>query len=89
MNDEPLVEFRSVGHEYGRRTALDDVSFSVDRASFFALLGPNGCGKTTLLRILTTLLKPDAGSASIDGPPLEKLGDYVNENPIAEEVALP
>ena len=67
MNDEPLVEFRSVGHEYGRRTALDDVSFSVDRASFFALLGPNGCGKTTLLRILTTLLTPTKGAAFVGG----------------------
>ena len=47
--------------------ALDDVSFSVSPGELFGLVGPDGAGKTTLFRILTTLLLPDAGSASVLG----------------------
>ena len=49
------------------RAAVDGLSFSVDRGEVFGLLGPNGAGKTTTLRILATLIKPDAGDAFLDG----------------------
>ncbi|MEO8584716.1 MAG: ABC transporter ATP-binding protein, partial [Acidobacteriota bacterium] len=63
----PAVEARSLSRSFGARAALTDVSFSVARGEIFALLGPNGGGKTTLFRILATLLPPGAGSFSIDG----------------------
>ncbi|MGZ6971144.1 MAG: ABC transporter ATP-binding protein [Thermoanaerobaculia bacterium] len=63
----PAVEARSLSRAFGAREALSDVSFSVARGEIFALLGPNGGGKTTLFRILATLLPPSAGSFSIDG----------------------
>jgi len=63
----PAVEARSLSRSFGARAALSDVSFSVARGEIFALLGPNGGGKTTLFRILATLLPPGAGSFSIDG----------------------
>mgnify|MGYP001118709478 CR=1 FL=1 len=49
------------------KTAVNDVSFSAYKGEIFGLLGPNGAGKTTTLRILATLIKPDAGDAFIDG----------------------
>ncbi|MBU3664573.1 MAG: ATP-binding cassette domain-containing protein [Chthoniobacterales bacterium] len=52
---------------FGARTALDDVSFSVGEGEIFGLLGPNGGGKTTLFRILSTLLPPTGGTASVCG----------------------
>jgi len=52
---------------FGARRALDGVSFTLDKGDVFGLLGPNGAGKTTTLRILATLLQPDAGTALILG----------------------
>ena len=52
-------------------TAIDDLSFNVERGSIFGLLGPNGAGKTTTLRILTTLVRPTSGRASVLGHDVE------------------
>jgi ABC-type multidrug transport system ATPase subunit len=51
----------------GKTIALDAVSFSVHKGELFGLIGPDGAGKTSLFRILTTLLLPDEGSAAVDG----------------------
>jgi ABC-2 type transport system ATP-binding protein len=55
---------------YGTRVALNDISFTVARGEVFGLLGPNGGGKTTLFKILSTLLAPSGGSALLLGDPL-------------------
>jgi ABC-2 type transport system ATP-binding protein len=52
---------------YGKVTVLRGVDFDVARGSIFALLGSNGAGKTTIVNIMATLLRPDAGSASVNG----------------------
>ena len=52
---------------YGDVKALSDISFSVDEGELFGLIGPDGAGKTSLFRILTTLLLPDSGSATVMG----------------------
>ena len=67
MPDECIVQLESLGHRYGSRLALTEVTFNVRSASLFALLGPNGCGKTTLFKILTTLLTPTSGAAYVGG----------------------
>lgn len=51
----------------GKRTAVDNVSFSVPKGEFFALLGPNGAGKTTTISILATILSPTSGEVRVDG----------------------
>lgn len=65
------VEALELTRVFGGRTALDRVSLSVSSGEIFSLLGPNGGGKTTLFRILSTLLRPTAGSFRIDGLPAE------------------
>lgn len=61
------IEIDALTHRYGDRSALNDVSFAVQTGQIFGLLGPNGGGKTTLFRILCTLLRPTAGLAKILG----------------------
>jgi len=58
---------RNVCYQYGSRTALDDVSFSVATGMLFGLLGPNGSGKTTLFRLLATLISMQSGELSVCG----------------------
>ena len=67
MSVVPAVEISSLSLQYGSRKALDGLSFSVAPGEIFGLLGPNGGGKTSLFRILTTLIPPNSGSASIFG----------------------
>ncbi len=61
------VEVNDLLKTYNGVPAVKDISFSVDRGELFGLIGPDGAGKTSLFRMLTTLLLPDAGSATVDG----------------------
>lgn len=62
-----IIEARGLVKRYGDVVALDGLDLSVSEGSILALLGPNGAGKTTAVSILTTLLDPDAGSATVAG----------------------
>jgi ABC-2 type transport system ATP-binding protein len=63
----PAIRVQDLEKSYGKLEVLRGVDFDVDRGIIFALLGSNGSGKTTTVRILATLLKADAGTASVDG----------------------
>lgn len=60
------IEIHALTKRYGTLTALDEVSFEVGRGELFGLIGPDGAGKTTLFRLLATLVAPDGGTASVD-----------------------
>jgi len=64
------IRVEGLRHVYGSRRALNQVSFTVTRGEMFGLLGPNGGGKTTLFKILATLLRPSGGAAFVFGDPL-------------------
>ena len=61
------IVVNNVSKSYGKVQALSDVSFSVGKGEVFGLIGPDGAGKTSMFRILCSLLLPDAGSAMVDG----------------------
>ena len=67
MSDAPAVEARGLIRRFGDDAALQEVSFDVAPGELYGIIGPDGAGKTTLFRILVTLLLPDAGSARVLG----------------------
>ena len=62
-----MIRCEALTKKFGEFTAVDRVSFDVDKGEVFGLLGPNGAGKTTTLRLLSTLLRPTSGTATIAG----------------------
>ena len=68
------IVVQEVNKAYGEVQALQDISLHIDEGELFGLIGPDGAGKTSLFRILTTLLLADSGTASVCG--LDVVRDY-------------
>ena len=75
--ESPAIEIKGLTKVYGNLKALDDVTFNIPRGVIAGFVGPNGCGKTTTMRILATLLKQDKGVAKVFG--------HDTRSPIAEQ----
>jgi ABC-2 type transport system ATP-binding protein len=80
-NSGPAIRVSHVSHRYQTRVALDDVTVEVAAGEMFAMLGPNGGGKTTLFRLLSTALKVQTGS-------IEVLGNSTVDDPLAVRMQL-
>jgi sodium transport system ATP-binding protein len=76
-----VIEARNLNKRFGEVIAVHDVSFAADDGAITGLVGPNGAGKSTTLRMLYTVLRPDAGTATVDGI------DVV-DNPLAARARL-
>lgn len=63
----PLIQAQHLSKRFGDKTAVSDVSFSVNSGEIFGFLGPNGAGKTTTIKMIVGLLKPSEGSARVAG----------------------
>src|SRR4030088_1141049 len=74
-----MISVEQLTKVYGRRTALDAVSFEVPKGEIFGFVGPNGAGKTTTLRILAALMEPTTGRAFVDGADVTRQPDRVHE----------
>ena len=87
-----VVSVHDLALRFGERTLFENLSFELGRGELLAVLGPNGTGKTSLIRILLGLLEPSAGRALVDGcPPREKCGSvgYVPQQRVFDrDVAL-
>ncbi len=77
---QPVITVEQLSHLYGDRHALDHVSFEIPQGDVFGLLGPNGGGKTTLFRILSTLLPLQQGSAIVAGANVKTQAHQVRRN---------
>jgi len=75
-----MIEVHNISKKYSKVQALQDISFSVDKGEIFGLIGPDGAGKTTLFRILTTLILADSGTASLNGWDVVKDYSKIREN---------
>ena len=67
-----MIQAKSLTKKYGNRTAISDVSFTVNKGEVVGFLGPNGAGKTTTMKILTGYMAPNEGTAYLDGVPVFK-----------------
>ncbi|MBZ4332297.1 ATP-binding cassette domain-containing protein [Corallococcus interemptor] len=67
-----MIEARNLHKRFGSVTAVHDVTFTAEDGVITGLLGPNGAGKTTTLRMLYTLVRPDGGTATVDGVDVAK-----------------
>lgn len=76
---EKIIEVSGLQKSYKENHVLKDVSFTIDKGSIFALLGSNGAGKTTVVKILATLLKYDSGHVAINGFDVVTNGDDVRK----------
>ncbi|MDM8541153.1 ATP-binding cassette domain-containing protein [Desulfococcaceae bacterium HSG9] len=79
--DFPIVEIKDVSFRYNGQTALQNVNLTVKPNDFIAMIGPNGGGKTTLLKLILGLLKPEIGSIRVMGQPANKASHHIGYVP--------
>jgi zinc transport system ATP-binding protein len=84
MSEPEIVRLQNIRVSYGEVPALEDVTLSIFRHDFLGIIGPNGGGKSTLLKVLLGLVKPDSGSVSVFGNTPERARSrigYVSQRP--------
>ncbi len=87
-HEPPLIEFRNVVKSYGSKRVLDEICFSIGRGGIIGLLGPNACGKSTIIKLICGLLVPNKGEILINGePPSYKTAAQISYLP--DKNALP
>lgn len=77
MKDQAAIKAEGLTKRFGDFTAVDDVNISVNRGEIFGLLGPNGSGKTTTIRMLLGLLQPSSGSVEVLGMGVDREADKI------------
>src|SRR5260221_7622525 len=70
-----IIEVKDLSYSYGNHKVLNNVNLNVHRGDYLGVIGPNGGGKTTLIKLILGLLKPDTGEVLIFGEPASKLRD--------------
>src|SRR3954469_24489701 len=75
-----MIRVHNLTKTYGDLTAVNNISFTVEKGEIFAFLGPNGAGKTTTIKMLTTLLQPTEGEVKVNGFNLKNERDDVRRS---------
>src|SRR2546429_5379751 len=92
----PFLSVSDVSKRFGGATAVDQVSFAVDRGQVVGFLGPNGAGKSTTMRMITQCYEPDPGTSRLDGAPVgdagraakRRIGSLPENNPLYEDMLV-
>ena len=85
--DQPLIEIDNVSFAYNGNTVLDRVSFTIDHGDYVGIVGPNGGGKTTLLKILVGLLEPASGTVHMEGVPIHSFKEKFKIGYVPQRIA--
>ena len=89
MTGDADIRLEDVTKRFAEMTAVDDLTLSIPRGAFYALLGPSGCGKTTTLRMIGGFEEPDAGTIEVGGKPVTGVPPYKREvNTVFQSYAL-
>lgn len=73
--NEPIISMKDVSYAYEKKIVLDSINFELPKGSFMGLVGPNGGGKTTLIKLILGILKPTQGTIKLFNEPVEKWKD--------------
>jgi zinc transport system ATP-binding protein len=87
MSVNPIIEVKNLNFAYNNTLVLDNISFAIEKGDYVGIIGPNGGGKTTLLKILVGLLKPQSGSLHMFGQDMTKLKDRSQIGYVPQRVA--
>ncbi|MDP4094372.1 MAG: ABC transporter ATP-binding protein [Bacillota bacterium] len=85
-----IIEVQGLVKKYGKLTALDNISFSINKGEIFGLLGPNGAGKSTFISILTTISRPSSGDIIVSGFSASRQSDKIKKiiGYVPQDIAL-
>lgn len=75
-SSEPIIELEDINFSYGREPVLQGISLAIDRGDYYGIIGPNGGGKTTLLKVILGLVRPPKGKVRIFGKPISEFHDW-------------
>ncbi len=81
MKTDPVITFENISFSYHKRKILEDVNLLVKEGEFASIVGPNGGGKTTLLKLMLGLIKPDTGKVRVFGKPPEQAREKIGYMP--------
>lgn len=76
MESKPVIQLNSVSYRYGERNAVQNIDLTVREGEFLGIIGPNGGGKSTTLKLMLGLLRPTQGVVSLFGQPLSQFKDW-------------
>ena len=79
-----MIKVNNLSYSYGDGQILKNISLTLEKGKFYVIVGPNGCGKTTLINAISRLIKPKSGELIIDG----KSYDHFSRKEFAEKIAL-
>lgn len=88
MNTTPIISLRNIVFGYGRISVLDGVNINIEKGEFVGLVGHNGTGKSTLLKIILGVLTPQKGSVKLFGSPIGKFKDWHKIGYIPQKAGL-
>ncbi len=86
-NTTPLIDVRNLGFRYGAIPVLEDITFTVSAGEYLGVIGPNGGGKTTLIKILLGLLPPTSGSVKIFGTDVREFRERYTIGYVPQQLA--
>ena len=84
MDKKTIFEVKNIDFCYGKTRAIDNLSLTIEQGKFYGIVGPNGCGKTTLLDLMTGNKPPESGTITYLG---QKIKGYARRK-TAKEIAL-